>query len=293
MFEMIMKPKRAERRPYEMFFIGLVYATISMLFVNFIFAKDTALREGSGLLLVLFTVLSCLPFVYFLIKLEEGKDVEISDSGRLIKEHSKAIFALIWLFVGIVVAFSIGYVLMDVAGQNPAESFNFQIKTYCAINSPQNYENCLGQYGLISGSATTSSNFFYRIFMNNLGVMLFTLVFSLIFGAGAIFILVWNASVIAAAIGIFAKQGLFHLPCAYVKYLVHGVPEIAAYFIAALAGGIVSVAIIRKDMRGERLWSILQDALLLVIVAIAILFVSGLMEVYLTPGITSFVGCGR
>ena len=127
--------------------------------------------------------------------------------------------------------------------------------------------------------------------MNNLQVMFFTLIFSLVFGAGAIFILVWNASIIAAAMGIFAKEGLFQLPCAYVRYLFHGVPEIAAYFIAALAGGIVSVAIFRKDLHDERLWSILQDALLLIIVALIVLAISGLMEVYLTPGITSFVGC--
>ena len=292
MFEMIMKPKRAERKPIEMFYIGLVYASISMLLVNFVFANDAVLSEGSGLLLVLFTVMFCLPFVYFLIKLEEGKDVEITDSGRLIKEHSKAIWALIWLFLGFVVAFSVGYVLLDAIGHNPAASFNFQIKTYCAINNPHNYDYCLNQYGLINGAATNST-YFMKIFMNNLQVMIFTLLFSLIFGAGAIFILVWNASVIAAAMGIFAKEGLFHLPCAYARYLIHGVPEIAAYFIAALAGGIVSVAIIRKDLRDERLWSIMQDALLLIVIAIVVLLISGLMEVYLTPGITGFLGCSK
>ncbi len=287
MFEMIMKPKRAERKPWEMFFVGLVYGAISMFLVNFIFINDTVLSKGSGLLLVLFTVMFCLPFMYFLIKLEEGKDIQITDSGRLIKEHSKAIFALMWLFLGVVVAFSVGYVL---SGSAASTSFNFQIQTYCAINNPHNYEQCLSQYGIINGAAT-GSGLFGRIFMNNLQVMFFTLIFSLVFGAGAIFILVWNASIIAAAMGIFAKEGLFQLPCAYVRYLFHGVPEIAAYFIAALAGGIVSVAIIRKDLHDERLWSILQDALLLIIVALIVLAISGLMEVYLTPGITSFVGC--
>jgi uncharacterized membrane protein SpoIIM required for sporulation len=287
MFEMIVKPKRAERKPWEMFIIGLIYATVSMLLVNFVFKNDAVLREGSGLLLVLFTVLFCLPFVYFLIKLEEGKDVEITDSGKLIKEHSKAISALMWLFIGFVVAFSLGYIFL---GASAPSNFNFQIKTYCAINNPHNYDYCLNEYGLINGAATNST-YFMKILLNNLQVMVFTLLFSLIFGAGAIFILVWNASVIAAAIGIFAKQGLFALPCAYLRYLIHGIPEIAAYFIAALAGGIISVAIIRKDLRDERLWQILQDALLLFVIAIVILIISGLMEVYLTPGVTSIFGC--
>jgi len=33
--------------------------------------------------------------------------------------------------------------------------------------------------------------------------------------------------------------------------MIHGIPEIVAYFIGALAGGIISVAIIRKDLRGD------------------------------------------
>lgn len=121
------------------------------------------------------------------------------------------------------------------------------------------------------------------IFSNNIYVLIFTILFSLAFGAGAIFILVWNASVIGAAIGIFAKGSLINLPAGLFRYMIHGIPEISAYFVGALAGGIISVAVIRKDLQGEGTWKILQDSLLLVIIAILILVVAGLMEVYLTP----------
>ena len=122
MIEMLVKPKNAERRPWEMFFVGMFYASVSLLLVTFVFGKDSILKEGSGLLVVIFTVICCLPFMYYIIKLEEGKDVEINDSGKLIKEHSKAIHAMMWMFLGFVVAFSIWYVVFpDSAGQN----FNF------------------------------------------------------------------------------------------------------------------------------------------------------------------------
>jgi uncharacterized membrane protein SpoIIM required for sporulation len=65
--------------------------------------------------------------------------------------------------------------------------------------------------------------------------------------------------------------------------MIHGIPEISAYFIGALGGGIISVAVIRKDLRGEGMWKVLQDALILVIIAIVILFISAIMEVYLIP----------
>ena len=67
--------------------------------------------------------------------------------------------------------------------------------------------------------------------------------------------------------------------------MIHGLPEIAAYFIGALSGGIISVSIIRRDLRGEGIWKILEDALILIIIAIVILILAGLMEVYLTPTI--------
>lgn len=281
MIEMLMKPKRAERCPWEMFFVGLFYASVSLLLVMFIFGKDSILKEGSGLLLVVFTVILCLPFMYYIIKLEEGKDVEIDDSGKLIKEHSKAIRALVWLFLGFVVAFAFWYIVFpSAAGQN----FNFQIKTFCAINSPSHYNSCLEQHGIPIGTgAATGTTAILNIFSNNIYVLIFTILFSLAFGAGAIFILVWNASVIAAAVGIFAREKVISLPIGIFRYMIHGVPEIGAYFVGALAGGIISVAVIRRDLKGEGLWRILQDSLLMIIIAIEILFVSAIIEVYLTP----------
>ena len=67
MIELLMKPKRAERRPWEMFFIGMFWASVSLLLVSFVFSNDSVLKEASGLLVVLFTVLCCMPFMYYII----------------------------------------------------------------------------------------------------------------------------------------------------------------------------------------------------------------------------------
>lgn len=277
----IVSLKRVMKRPWEMGYIGFIYSSIAIILTSFVFAGDAVLSQYSGILLVLFTLICCLPYMYQILRQQEGKGFEISSQGRLIREHSKAVHALMWLFLGLVVGFSIWYLILPSFGANSHNSFDAQIKTFCMINSPHQYENCLGQYGLISGKATSGEHLL-GIFANNLYVLMFTLVFSLIFGAGAIFILIWNASVIAAAIGMFAEN-LSRLHLGLLRYLVHGLPEISAYFIAALAGGIVSVSVMRKDLRGERLWIILQDAIILVIVAVLILIASAFLEVYFTP----------
>jgi uncharacterized membrane protein SpoIIM required for sporulation len=283
MIELLVKPKRAERKPWEMLFIGIIYSSISLLLVTFIFSKDFVLGDFGGILLITFTVICTLPFMYYMIRLEEGKDIEINNEGRLIKEHSKAIRALMWLFMGFVIGFSFWYLLLpNYTGTN----FNAQIKVFCQINSPDRYDSCIKQNGLASGATGNVSEkggALLSIITNNIYVLIFTILFSLIFGAGAIFILAWNASVIAVAMGIFAKSQIINLPIALARYMIHGIPEIGAYFIGALAGGIISVAIIRRDMEGERKWKIIEDALVLIILAIVILVIAGLIEVYVTP----------
>ena len=45
-----------------------------------------------------------------------------------------------------------------------------------------------------------------------------------------------------------------------VRYLIHGIPEILAYFVGALAGGIISFGIIKKDFKGSKIEKIILDS---------------------------------
>ncbi|MEM4181802.1 MAG: stage II sporulation protein M [Candidatus Pacearchaeota archaeon] len=274
----ILPLKRIERNPWEMFYIGLFYASIAFFVITYFFSKDAVLNQYRGILLTLITLICCFPYFYFFLKQEEGKDLEISEEGKLIKEHWKAIMALIWLFIGLTIGFGFWYLVLP--GEAP-KTFDAQIKTFCSINSPGGYEECLKKYGVVTGSATDIGHFF-GILINNIGVMMITLFSSIIFGAGAIFILIWNASVIGAAIGMFSKD-VVKMHFGVLRYFIHGIPEIAAYFVAALAGGIISVAFVRRDLKGERLWIIMEDAIILVILSVLILIASAFIEVYITP----------
>jgi uncharacterized membrane protein SpoIIM required for sporulation len=284
MLEMLINPRKAERKPWELFFVGVFYASLSILLVNWIFAKDAILSEFLGILVVTFTVMFSMPFVYYTIKLEEKKISETSGTISLLKEHKKALVAFLWLFVGFVVALSFWYIILA-----SSASFNAQVKTFCAINQPSNPEQCYKQYLNVDDATTSAVGFLsnterlFLIFTNNIYVLIFTLIFSLVFGAGVIFVLAWNASVIAAAIGIFTKSELSALPLGLLRYTIHGIPEIASYFIVALAGGMISIAVIKHETGTEKFWDVLQDSLNLIIIAIVILFLAGLLEVFVTP----------
>jgi uncharacterized membrane protein SpoIIM required for sporulation len=292
MLEMLINPKKAERKPWEMFFVGMFYSAISLLFVDWIFLRDTVLSQYSSILIITFATLFCIPFMYFLVTLEEAKDIRIKAERALIKEHGRAVAALVYLFLGFIVAFSILYMVLPQS--ITVQNFKAQVEQYCAINMPENFELCLKQYGIANTFAFTarvvakaSGNLghFLNILTNNIYVLIFILVFSLAFGAGAIFILAWNASVIAAAIGLFTNAQIQHLHIGLMRYLVHGIPELAAYFIAALGGGILSIAIIKHDFRHEKFWCVLRDSVDLIILAIIVLILAALIEVFVTPAL--------
>lgn len=284
MLEMIINPKESSKGPWKMFFVGLVYATLSLLLVNWFFARDEVLSKFSGMIVITFCVMFTLPFMYYLIKQEEKEDEEVSGFFGIWRVHKDAIYSFMWLFLGFVVAFSFWYMVL----QN-STLFNAQIETYCAINNPgTNLEDCVAKYAISpikvqpTGAATNSIRFF-SILENNVYVMIFTLIFSLIFGAGAIFILAWNASVIAGAIGIFTKYSISDIPLGIIRYMIHGFPEITAYFITAMAGGIFGVGAIRHGIRDKRFIIVIQNVVFLLALAILILIIAALIEVYLIP----------
>lgn len=283
MLESLINPKRAEKGPWKMFFIGMLYASLSLLLVHFLFSPDPSLSQASGMMVVAFCIMFSLPFMYFIIKREEAEDEEIEGFFKVWKAHKDAIFALMWLFLGFLVAFSALHMIL----QND-NLLNFQIQTYCQINDPSNLENCISQYSFdsafnsITGNITKTDRLL-SIVENNVFVMIFTLLFSLLFGAGAIFVLIWNASVIAAAIGIFSKYQLSELPIGLARYMIHGFPEIAAYFITALAGGIFGVGFIRNGLKSRRFIRVVENTVILLFLALIILIVAAFIEVYFTP----------
>jgi len=282
MLESLINPKRSEKGPWKMFFVGLVYASLSLLLVHFFFSGDPSLSKASGMLVVTFCIMFSLPFMYFIIKREEKEDEQIEGFFAIWKAHKDALYAFMWLFLGFVVAFSFWNIIL----QDP-NLLNFQIQTYCQINSPGSIENCVNEYsfeGVLNPTgAATNSMRFLSILENNVYVMIFTLIFSLIFGAGAIFILIWNASVIAAAIGIFTKYQVVEIPMGILRYMIHGFPEIAAYFVTALAGGIFGVGIIRNGWRNGKTAKIIENTVILLFISILILIIAAIIEVYFTP----------
>lgn len=279
--EMLTNPKRAERRPWEMFFIGLLYASIAIFLSNWIFQKY------ASLVMVFLTILAPLMLMQNTLKLEEEKDKEISSELILLKEHGKALSYFMFLFIGFVIAYAFWYVVLP--NSMVTNLFGTQIETIEAINSLSS------AHISFSGAPALLS----QIFLNNAKVLFFCVLFAFFYGAGSLFILAWNASVVGAAMGNFMRVnlsavasdvgfvGISHyfstFSLSLFRYFTHGLFEILAYFMAALGAGIISIAVARHEFGTQEFKHIALDSLDLIVLSVFLLFFAALIEVYVTP----------
>jgi len=276
--ESLINPLSAKKKPWETFVAGLIYSTIALFLSYWVF------QEYSSLIMVFLTTMASIPLLFYTIRNEENLGISLNSNIKLLREHGRVFLFLISLFLGFAVAMTFWYVFLP---ENMVYTlFSSQSQTIVNINSQ------------ISGSAA-HFDVFLKILLNNVRVLIFCVLFAFLYGVGAIFILTWNASVIAAAMGNFIRKnlaayanaigfskvaGYFHIfSIGFLRYALHGIPEILAYFVGGLAGGIISAAVIKKDLLGKNREKVIFDSSELILIALGILFFAALLEVYLTP----------
>ncbi|MEK6808122.1 MAG: stage II sporulation protein M [Nanoarchaeota archaeon] len=268
-FESLINPIKAEKRPWKMLFIGIIYTSVAIILSLYIF------REYSSLVMIFLTMLPSVPLIYSAIKMEEKKDTEYHEEKFLIKEHGKVLAFYVFLFFGMVISFALWYAFLPV--DLSSLLFQTQIKEIQEIH----------EINLRTGNAISLFSAFSKILMNNVWVLIFSLLFSFIYCIGGIFILAWNASIIGTAIGIFIKNSIhsyfLSVPLGLLRYSIHGIPEITAYFVAGLSGGLISIAVVRHGVGSEKFARVFVDSLNLIIISVVILIIAGLLEVFVTP----------
>ncbi|MFH1391756.1 MAG: stage II sporulation protein M [Candidatus Diapherotrites archaeon] len=226
-----------------------------------------------------------MPLMHNMFKKEEIQEVDEKDVPfAFIATHFDVIHIYSWIFIGMIVAYTFWGVALpetndDCTGLGcflPAKQDVFleQYKVHGKITG-----KVIGETECFNEDSKSFGACFELIFVNNAWVMSLAIIFSLIWGAGAIFLLGWNASVIGLflAMEITAKSldaGILRA----LGYLPHGIPEIMAYFIAAIIGGIISAAISKKKFQKHELRIVSIDTCLLLFLATITLFIAAFIE---------------
>ena len=263
-FEVITSVEKIKSSPWKFMFYVFLASSLSIFISYFIHS------EISSLLSLFFVILAVFPSFYRLIIKEEKilEETEIANPLTALLYRNKLIILLYsYLFLGIVLSYCIWFIFL-----------------------PENISLTVFKYQLsvlenISGYAVNASAF-ETIFLNNFKVATLAFLLSFLFGTGALFIVSWNASVVGVFLGVFGKEmvsGNKMLAPFYAIFIggssiaLHGIPEIIAYFISGIAGGVLSVGIFNKTYRRR----IIKDSLYFYVFSLAFLFIGALIESFL------------
>lgn len=246
--------KKDRKHPILIFIFTFLVSIISMFISYFIF------KENLGIFNIVLISLVLVTFINSMMVLEE-KETETQIQKSFLEKHGDIISAFAAMFIGMTLAMSLAFIILP--EQVVEKMFYEQIR----------------EINIIQGKFTFGSQFM-DIVANNLSVLMLSFLLSFLIGTGAILILSWNASVLAAAIGMITKSlgGWHGFPLAVLTFLPHGVFEITAYFVGAISGGLISACVIRKR---AKLGFILKDALSLLFIAVIMLIIGGLIETFI------------
>lgn len=300
--ESLLDVRFVRKNPLFMFFLAVIVSSVGMWVAYFTFPESAAILSIANI------AIAIVPIMHRLFVIEE--ETECLRPGFAIgflARHSCTLKMYAWFFIGLIVSCSFWYVVMPLDVK--ASVFREQDHEIDKITQLKNTMTGAANAGAANAETTVanmtscSGNYwcwFGLIVYNNASVLLWAILFSFIYGAGAIFLISWNASIIGVVIGrdilgLVAQYqtvgpGL-QLAAAYAHglfnalgFLPHGLPEAMGYFIGAIAGAIISVAISKQKYKTHEFEIIAKDAFFLMLLALGCIIAGALIEAYLLIG---------
>lgn len=228
--------------------LGFFAVTIGMLVATFISPSSPSIVG------LFFATLAIMPVTFTALRRQEVVKVK-----EVLPKYKKLAELYFYLFFGMALAFAFWFTVLP----EPISSWLFeeQIQRFAIGYFSQSYATL------------------FSILINNLGLVFLFFILSIVYGMGSLFLLSWNASILGlmwgnamrALIFFFDKSTFFRNTIFILPYML---PEVAAYFIAAIAGGIIYVNIIKK----QKIQNAIKDSLVLLNIAIALIILAAGIE---------------
>ncbi len=276
--EQIFKPDWIEKKPRHAFLLGFIYSIVGAVSAKLIFGANP------GMMTVAFTSILLVPSLNTLLAVEENQ-ARSKDKYWVLKQlwvdHYDIVEVYFFMFFGIFFTFA-------------TIAFLFPEEAVIRFFEPM-FEiiGITGSVTALTGwAAETAGPTILSIFLNNFIVTIVCLLLSLIYGAGAIIFITWNAVVWGVVIGFFAKQALLSTAgvnpltiflSTVLPFFPHMIMESLPYFTAAIVGGIVSKAAIREELFSPRFNEIVKDGTIVMLLSLVVLFLAAVIEIKVYP----------
>ena len=282
--ESIITLRDVEKRPELIIITAMLSVSVAILIATFAFNASTSM------LWIAFTTIAMMPLMVRMFQVMEKREVtEKPDTMNFVERNVEIVRIYAFFFFGVIFATSVWFAILPPEVSNIV--FAEQVTTVSGIKALG--ESMTGQFtgtALIPGDLVHNATF---IFTNNMWVLGLVLLTSVIYGAGAIFVITWNASVIGVYIGRIMNELTvnFYQGQQYGKllafghgwfitlgFLPHGLLELTAYTFGAIAGSLISAAIVQRKYRIKEFEIVFRDGVILLVLAAFLLGVGALVE---------------
>src|SRR3989344_3089871 len=261
-----------EQKGRYSFILGVVYSIIAILIASVLFPGDPALVA------VAFTSMLLLPELYKIFSIEERQESmeKHVTMGALWRDDLEIVRIYVFLFLGILLTYSLGTILLP--GLQTNELFREQLEIRLG-------EGFAGH--AVAGGLFTSG-LFYELLSNNFLVLIACFILALLTGDGAIFLITWNASVWGTIFGFTAKTaaefsgqnpllffGMIML-IVFPRMIIEGI----AFFLAAISGSLTSKDVILEEFASHRFFEVLGFNMYFLLFALIFFVLGAVVETF-------------
>lgn len=252
--EAIIDPDRASSSPWAVAILSFIFVTIAVFSAGFL------IKDSTSMLVV---ALVAIPSVTLLTSIfDKEANYDYNNKKGTLTRYLPIVVVLCAYFVGVMAAFT--FYFLALPDSDTAVLFAQQSSELGKISSSVSSGHAVqtAYEGDIAGA-------FEFLFDNNLKVFIILLVGSLLYGAGTVFIIDWNASILGVFLGSIASELVHSNPAQYTIWnglgngvlglLPHGTFELLAYLCIAIAGGILSESLLHRKYRNPEFLVIIFD----------------------------------
>ncbi|MEW5896744.1 MAG: hypothetical protein AB1668_03570 [Nanoarchaeota archaeon] len=264
--EQLLSTHWLQKRPLCAVFLGIAYTFIAAI-TSYIFFKDSF----SVSLLFLITVL-LVPSLLNLLAMEEERE-RIEGLHHFFYNHKEIFEIYLFLFIGLFIGYLAVIWAMLTLGMDINVTLSEQVKM-------------LGETitkGKVESFSVNQLTHALSIFSVNVGVAVILFILSLFYGAGSIFLVVWNASIFSTFIYTTISnisRSINHSIALFGIFSIYIIPELAGFLLAAIAGGVVSKAVLSEKFLSPTFRNVTRDAFVLLLISFAFLLAAAFLESY-------------
>lgn len=290
--ESLFEGESVVKHPLSALFLGFVFSSVSIWIAFFSFPAS------ASILAIAFITIAAVPMIHYVFVTEEEEAVKARGRKQsFIARNFDLIKIYAWFSIGVIASYAIWFLLLpgeqtqicfegDKCISIPTRGTVFKDQgvalariSTLSTESQESVARATQKGGGICGKSFWC--WFNVIFSNNSSLMLLAVLLSFLFGAGALFLITWNASIVGILIG---QNALAENHFTFLGLLPHGMPEFAGYFMGAISGGLISVALSKKKYFPREFEIVAKDSFILLIIALFSLLVGAVVEAFALIG---------